>query len=103
MSATLTVTRKATTPVLEIHRGPFDIVADGVRVGSVEDQQTFEAPVDPGRHALQVRTGRWSSRTATFDAGEGDAVAFRCHGRRLWPVLLASVLVPNLALKLVRE
>lgn len=103
MSATLTVTRKAETPVMEIHRGPFDVVLDGTRVGSVEDQETFEAPIGPGGHTLLVRTGRWSSRTATFTAAEGDAVVFRCHGRRLWPILLASLVVPSVALKLIRE
>lgn len=103
MSATLTVTRRAMTPVLEVHRGPFDVVVDGVRVGSVEDRHELEVPVDPGGHTLQVRRGRWSSRAEPFDAGEGEAVVFRCHGRRLWPVLLASVLAPHLALKLVRE
>lgn len=103
MSATLTLTRKAETPVMEIHRGPFDVVVDGKRVGSVDDQETFQAPIDPGGHTLQVRTGRWSSRTATFDAAEGDAIVFRCHGRRLWPILLASLLAPSVALKLIRE
>lgn len=103
MSATLTLTRKAETPVMEIHRGPFDVIVDGKRVGSVEDQQTFEAPIDPGDHTLQVRTGRWSSRTAIFDAPEGEVIVFRCHGRRLWPILLASLVVPSVALKIVRE
>ena len=28
-------------------------------------------PVEPGRHTLQVRSGRNSSRTKTFDAADG--------------------------------
>ncbi len=103
MSATLTVTRKVKTPVMEIHRGTFDVVVDGNRVGSIEDHETFEAPVEPGRHTLQVRRGRYSSRTAAFDAAEDEIIAFRCHGRRIWPILLASLVLPSLALKLVRE
>jgi len=46
-------------------------VLDGERVGSVEMKETFETPVEPGRHTLQVRNGRNSSRTKIFDAADG--------------------------------
>jgi hypothetical protein len=65
-SATLTLAHKAIGA--EIRRGTYDVVLDGERVGSVEMNDTFETPVDPGRHTLQVRNGRNSSRTKTFDA-----------------------------------
>jgi hypothetical protein len=71
--------------------------------GSVERRETFEAPVEPGRHTLQVRTGRFSSRTKAFDAAEAETFRFQCHGGRLWPVLLGSLVVPSLALKLNHE
>jgi hypothetical protein len=87
----------------DVGRGPYDVVLDGERVGSVEMNGTIEIPVEPGRHTLQVRNGRKSSGTQTFDAAEGEIVAFRCTGKRFLPVFLASFVVPRLALKLIRD
>jgi hypothetical protein len=101
MSATLKLTHKAIGA--EVRRGPYDVVVDGERVGSVEMNDTIEIPVEPGRHTLQVRNGRNSSSTQTFDAAEGEIVAFRCTGKRFLPIFLASFVVPRLALKLVRD
>ena len=101
MSATLKLTHKAIGA--EVRRGTYDVVFDGQRVGSVEMNETIEIPIEPGRHALQVRNGRNSSRTHTFDAAEGEIVAFRCTGKRFLPIFLASFVVPKLALKLVRD
>ncbi len=102
MSATLRVTR--IVPVLlEIHRGRFEVVVDGKRVGSIEQRETLEESVEPGRHTLQVRTGRFSSQAMAFDAAEDESIDFECHGGRIWPILLASLVVPSLALKLHRE
>jgi hypothetical protein len=55
------------------------------------------------RHTLQVRNGRNSSRTKTFDAAEGETVAFRCSGKSILPIFLLSFVVPSLALSLHRE
>ena len=101
MSATLKLSHKAIGA--EVRRGTFDVLVDGKRVGSVEMNETIETPVDPGRHTLQVRNGRNSSRTETFDAAEGDVIAFRCTGKRFLPIFLVSFVVPSLALKLHRE
>jgi hypothetical protein len=101
MSATLTLTHKAIGA--EVRRGPYDIVLDGERVGAVEMNDTFETPVEPGRHTLLVRDGRNSSRTTTFDAVDGEIVAFRCTGKSILPVFLLSFVVPSLALSLRRE
>ena len=101
MSATLMLTHKAIG--VEVRRGTYDIVLDGERVGSVELNDTFETPVEPGRHTLQVRNGRNSSRTLTFDAADSGLVAFRCTGKRILPIFLASFVVPSLALSLQRE
>ena len=101
MSATLKLTHKAIG--VEVRRGTFDVLVDGKRVGSVEMNDTIETPVEPGRHTLQVRNGRNSSRTQTFDAGESEVVAFRCTGKRFLPLFRASFVFPSLALKLRRE
>jgi hypothetical protein len=101
MSATLKLSRK--TIGVEVRRGTFDVLVDGNRVGSVALHNTFEMPVEPGRHTLQVRKGRDSSRVQTFDTADGEIVAFRCSGKRFLPIFLASFLVPSLALSLSRE
>jgi hypothetical protein len=101
MSATLKLTHSAIGA--EVRRGTYDAMVDGERVGSVEMNDTIEIPVEPGRHTLQIRSGRMSSGTETFDVAEGESVAFRCTGKRFLPIFLASFLVPKLALKLVRD
>ena len=101
MPATLKVTHKAIGA--EVRRGTYDVVVDGEQAGSVDMNHTTEIPVEPGRHTLQVRNGRNSSSTETFDAAEEEIVAFRCTGKRFLPIFLASFVVPRLALKLVRK
>lgn len=102
MSATLTVKRE-TNMVMELRRGTFEVNLDGATIGSVERDGTCETPVEPGQHRLQVRTGRYSSPVRSFEVADGGAVTFRCNGAKLWPVYLASLAVPSLALTLVRE
>ena len=101
MAATLKL--RHTAIGVEVRRGPYDVMLDGARVGSVAMNDTIELPVEPGRHTLQVRNGRNSSRTRTFDAADGAVVAFRCTGKRFLPLFLASFVIPNLALVLIRE
>lgn len=101
MSAMLKLTHQAIG--VEVRRGTYDVVVDGKPVGSLGMNDTIETPVEPGRHTLQIRNRRNSSRTETFDAAEGEIVAFRCTGKRFLPLFLASFVVPSLALKLVRE
>jgi hypothetical protein len=101
MAATLKLTHR--TIGVEVRRGTYDVVVDGARVGSVELNDTIEIPVEPGRHTLQVRNGRNTSRTRTFDAAEGDVVAFRSGGKRPLPIFLASFVIPSLALSLRRQ
>jgi hypothetical protein len=79
MGATLKVRHEAIG--VEVRRGTYDVVVDGDRAGSVELHGTLETPVEPGRHTLQIRNGRNSSRIATFDADEGQVIAFRCSER----------------------
>jgi hypothetical protein len=101
MAATLKLTHR--TIGVEVRRGTYDVVLDGQRVGSLELNTTFETPLDPGRHTLQVRNGRNSSRTKTFDATEDEIVAFRCSGKSILPIFLLSFVVPSLAISLHRQ
>jgi hypothetical protein len=101
MPATLKLTHKAIG--VEVRRGTYDVVVDGELVGTLEMNATFEMPVAPGRHTLQVRNGRNSSRNKTFDAAEGEAVAFRCSGKSILPIFLLSFVVPSLAISVHRE
>jgi hypothetical protein len=101
MPATLKLTHKAIGA--EVRRGTYSVVLDGEHVGSVEMNDTFQTAVEPGRHTLQVRDGRNSSRTKTFAAADGETVAFRCTGKSILPIFLLSFLVPSLALSLRRQ
>jgi hypothetical protein len=101
MSATLKLTHKAIGA--EVRRGTYEIVLDNQRAGSLEMNATIEIPVEPGRHSVQVRNGRNSSRTEIFDADQSETVAFRCTGKRFLPIFLASFIVPSLALELKRQ
>jgi hypothetical protein len=101
VSATIRLTRRAIG--VEVRRGTFDVMVDGKHVASIEMNDTIEMQVEPGRHTLQIRNGRNSSRTKTVDAGEGQVVAFRCNGKNILPLFLASFVVPSLAISLRRE
>ena len=100
MAATLKLTHKAIG--VEVRPGTYDIVVDGRRAGSLEMNDTIEMPIESGRHTLQVRNGRNSSRIQTFDAAESQTIAFRCTGKSFLPIFLASFVVPSLALHLRR-
>ncbi len=101
MASTLRVVHRATG--VEVRRGTYDVLLDGEHAGLLELNEPIEIAVEPGRHTLQVRNGRNSSRTKTFDAAEGETVAFRCSGKSVLPIFLLSFVVPSLALSLRRE
>ncbi len=101
MSATLKVTHKSIG--VEVRRGTYDVVVDGQRAASLDMNDSVEVPVAPGPHTVQVRSGRNSSRVETFEATEGQTVAYRCTGKSFLPIFLASFVVPRLALHLHRE
>jgi hypothetical protein len=81
----------------------FDISVDGRSVGSIEWRETIEVPVDPGRHTLRIRAGRYSSRDQFFEIADGEMINYRLHGAMLWPLHVASVVKPDLAISLKRE
>ncbi len=101
MSVTLRLTRA--TFGIELRRGSFDITVDGSSVGSIERASTVEAKIEPGRHSLQIRHGRYVSRSVSFEADDGEVVSFRCHGTTIWPLYLASIVRPELAISLQRD
>ena len=100
MVATLELTHKSIG--VEIRRGTYDIVVDGLHAESLEMNDSIEIPIEAGRHTLKVRSGRMSSRTRTFDVADNQTVAFRCTGKSPLPIFLASFLFPSLALQLRR-
>ena len=88
---------------VEVRRGTYDVMVDGKPAGSVEINEAIDIPVEPGRHILQVRNGRNSSRTKTCDVAEDEIAAFRCTGKSILPIFLLSFIFPSLALSLRRE
>lgn len=102
MSGTLRVTHELGFGI-ELRRGRFEIQVDGKTVGAVENHQTSETQLEPGRHTIQMRQGRYSSREQSFEIADGEVVNFRCHGVRIWPMYVASIIVPDLAITLKRE
>ena len=101
MSARLKLTHK--TIGVEVRRGTYQAVVDGKQAGTVELNETIDIPIEPGRHTLQVRSGRNSSPTKNFDVAEGEVASFRCSGKSILPIFLLSFVVPSLALSLTRE
>jgi hypothetical protein len=101
MSATLRLTRDGVG--IELRRGRFDVCVDGTIVGQIKWQEPLEVPVQPGRHTLQIKAGRYSSRVLSIEATGGDTLTFRCHGAMVWPRFVASIAKPDLAIALRRE
>jgi len=101
MSATLRLTREVSFAI-ELRRGRFEILLDGDGIGSIDRDETVEESLEPGHHTLRVRRGRYSSRDRSFDVSDGEVAAFRCHGANLWPIYVASIVVPTLAITLKR-
>jgi hypothetical protein len=101
-SATIRLTRQAAFG-FELRRGTFGVWIDGNDAGSIEWNETTELPIEPGHHTLRIRAGRYSSREASFDVADGDAVNFRCHGAMLWPRYVASIVKPDTAISLTRD
>jgi hypothetical protein len=101
MSATLKLAHK--TIGAEIRRGTYEAVVDGKPAGTFELNQTIAIPIESGRHTVQVRSGRNSSRIKIVDVADGETVSFRCSGKSILPIFLLSFVVPSLALSLTRE
>jgi hypothetical protein len=98
VTATLNLTREGFG--IELRRGTFEIFVDGHNVGAIESHQTTELPMDPGVHTLQLRAGRYSSPPRRFEIADREVLAFRCHGANIWPLYVASIIKPDLAISL---
>lgn len=101
MAATLRLTRQGVG--VELRRGAFDVLVDDNSVGSINWHDTVEVPVEPGRHKIGIRAGRYSSQDHSFEAADGEMVTFRVHGAMVWPRWVVSMLKPDLAISLRRE
>jgi hypothetical protein len=101
VAATLQVVREGFG--MELRRGTFHVLLDGNDVASIEWKQAIEVPIEPGHHTLQIKSGRYSSQKHSFDTADGEVVNFRCNGARIWPLYVASIVKPDLALALKRE
>ncbi|MCL4552817.1 MAG: hypothetical protein M1305_04605 [Candidatus Marsarchaeota archaeon] len=101
MPATLRLTREGFG--IELRGGTFDIVLDGESVGRINYRGTSEKAIEPGNHDLRIRIGRYSSRDYTFSAADGDIVNLRCHGAMVWPLYVASIFKPDLAISIKHE
>jgi hypothetical protein len=81
----------------------WNIDIDGVVVGSIANNETVEVAVEPGHHSLRLGSGRRRSAAQSFDVAAGEAVGFRCHGPRIWPMLVAALINPDLWISLRPE
>jgi hypothetical protein len=88
---------------IELRRGTFEIDVDGQNVGTSTWHETAEVPVQAGHHTLRIKAGRYCSREHSFDVADGETVNFRCHGAMIWPLYVASIVKPDLAITLKRE
>jgi hypothetical protein len=107
VSATLRLTRAVNYHLFgrpfELRRGRFEISLDGKHVGSLENHETIDTPLEPGHHTLRIRKGRYSSRDLSFEAAEGEVIDFNCHGAAIWPTYVASIVKPDVAISLRRK
>jgi hypothetical protein len=101
MSATLRLTRDSV--IMELRRGPFEVMVDGKSAGSIKHKETVETPLEPGHHTLRVQEGRYATRDQSFEVADGEVASFQCNGAKIWPIYLVSFIVPSLALTLRRE
>jgi hypothetical protein len=102
MAATLHL-RRDNSFLIELRRGRFEILVDNEIVGSIESHGVVEVPLEPGRHAIRLRAGRYTSREHSFTVADREVANFRCHGASIWPMYLVSIVKPDLAIAVRRE
>jgi hypothetical protein len=85
---------------IELHRGTFEIALDGTDVGTIKWHETFELPIQPGRHVLRIRSGRYSSLDRTFEVPDEEVANFQCHGAMMWPRYVLSLVKADWAISL---
>jgi hypothetical protein len=103
MAATLNLQREVGAKLPELRRGRFKVVVDGEVVGSLDNHETLEEEIVPGRHSLRLYRGRYKSGERTFEVGDDDTANFQCHGARTWVTWLISFAAPRLGISLSQE
>jgi hypothetical protein len=88
VSAELTIRREGV--IAELRGAPLEIELDGTTVGSINRHETFEAPIEPGHHTLQIRGRPLLKSSPIIQRGRRGAVSFRCYGGRIWPIYATS-------------
>jgi hypothetical protein len=81
----------------------WNIAIDGIVVGSIANKETVEVAVEPGHHTLRLGSGSHRSAERSLDVAEDEVVGFRCHGPRIWPMLVAALVKNDLWISLRRE
>jgi hypothetical protein len=81
----------------------WNIAIDGTVVGSIANKETVEVSVGPGHHTMRLGSGRHRSAERSFDVVQDEVAGFRCHGPRIWPMLVAALVKPDLWISLRRE
>src|ERR1700694_334151 len=89
--ATVRLTRTWSGIGIGAQREQWNIAIDGTVVGSIANKETVEVSVEPGHHTLRLGSGRHRSAERSFDVGQNELVGFRCHGPRIWPMLVAAL------------
>jgi hypothetical protein len=105
MPATLKLTRRS-FPLENLNvvgRRPFEITLDGTVLGAVRNRETVELPVDAGHHTLRLREGHRVSPDRSFEATDGETIAFACHGSWFVLIFLASFVKPDVGISLKRN
>ena len=99
MSATLKLERKMPGPLADIvidRKRAWQVLLDGVPVGTVTREDSLELPVEPGHHSLQLTsTDKRVSPEHGFDVRDESMVEFICHPQSIWPLQLMAVFVPK--------
>jgi len=101
--ATVRLSRKWSGIGIGAQSEQWNIAIDGTVVGSIANQETVEVSVAPGHHTLRLGSRGHSSAERSFDVAQDEVVGFRCHGPRIWPMLVAALVNPDLWISLKRE
>jgi len=102
VSATLRVTREVGFGI-ELRRGRFELSRLTAKASGRSHTMRPSRRRLNLRHTVRVRADRYSSRDQAFDVADGEVANFRCHRTRIWPLYVASVFAPSLAISLKRE
>ncbi|MGA3353492.1 MAG: ABC transporter ATP-binding protein [Acidimicrobiales bacterium] len=93
-AATVRLSRKGWGSNQSNHGRNWQFVIDGRVVGSIANAQTIEIPVEPGPHALRVRSMRLLlSPEKPFEAIEGQVVGFSCRSRARSPLFVQRSII----------